>query len=94
MNILSQISDAMQVVLKETANNIARKAGFIKRQRKLNGSDFVQTLVFGWLSNPDSTIEELAQTTAWKCLYGGITAMYWEEQHQSTFIIQPIMVIL
>lgn len=62
MDILSQISDSMQVVLKETANNIARKTGFIKRQRKLNGSDFVQTLVFGWLSNPDSTIDELAQT--------------------------------
>jgi hypothetical protein len=62
MNILSQIADSMQVVLNETANAIARKTGFIKRQRKLKGSDFVQTLVFGWLGNPDSTIDELAQT--------------------------------
>jgi len=64
VNILSKIADAMQVVLSETANAIARKTGFIKRQRKLNGSDFVQTLVFGWLDNPESTIEELAQTAA------------------------------
>lgn len=64
MNILAQISQSMQVVLKETANDIARKTGFIKRQRKITGSHFVQTLVFGWLSNPDSTIEELAQTAA------------------------------
>ena len=64
MNILTQISESMQVVLKETANNIARETGFIKRQRKISGSHFVQTLVFGWLSNPDSTIEELAQTAA------------------------------
>lgn len=62
MNILTQIADSMQIVLNETANAIARTTGFIKRQRKINGSDFVQTLVFGWLSNPDSTIEELAQT--------------------------------
>lgn len=64
MNILSQISNSMQVILKETANNIAKETGFIKRLRKLTGSDFAQTLVFGWLSNPDSTIEELAQTAA------------------------------
>jgi len=64
MNILSKIADAMQVVLSETANAVARRTGFIKRQRKLNGSDFVQTLVFGWLDNPDSTIEELTQTAA------------------------------
>ncbi len=64
MDILSKITDAMQVVLSETANAIARKTGFIKRQRKLSGSDFIQTLVFGWLDNPDSTIEELTQTAA------------------------------
>lgn len=64
MNILSKIADAMQVVLSETADAIARTTGFIKRQRKLTGSDFAQTLIFGWLDNPDSTIEELAQTAA------------------------------
>jgi len=62
MNILSQIADAMQVVLNETADAIARKTGFIKRQRKLKGSDFVKTLVFSWLSNPDATGEEFGQT--------------------------------
>jgi len=47
MDILSKITDAMQVVLSETADAIARKTGFIKRQRKLSGSNFIQTLVFG-----------------------------------------------
>ncbi len=37
---------------------------FIKRQRKLTGSKFVQTLVFGWLANPQSTLGELSQTAA------------------------------
>lgn len=64
MDILSQIADSMQVVLNETADAIARTTGLIKRQRKLNGSDFVKTLVFSWLSNPDSTGEEFAQTAA------------------------------
>jgi len=64
MDILAKITDAMHIVLNETADAIARKTGFIKRLRKLSGSDFVQTLVFGWLGNPDSTIEELTQSAA------------------------------
>jgi hypothetical protein len=31
----------------------------IQRQRKISGADFVQTLVFGWLDNPMTTIDEL-----------------------------------
>ena len=64
MNILSQVAKAMQEVLTESADNIARCTKFVKRLRKLSGSAFVQTLVFGWLSNPDSTVEELTQSAA------------------------------
>ena len=62
MEILSQVAKGMQGVLTEASDIIGRKTGFIKRLRKLSGSGFVQTLVFGWLSNPDSTVEELCQT--------------------------------
>jgi hypothetical protein len=41
---------------------LAQETGLIKRQRKLTGASFAQTLVFGWLSNPDATLDELAQT--------------------------------
>jgi len=54
----------MQTVLTNIADKIARETGFVKRLRKLSGSKFVQTLVFGWLSNPSATLEELAQTSA------------------------------
>ena len=37
---------------------------FIQRQRKFSGSGFIQTLVFGWLDNPEATLEELCQTAA------------------------------
>lgn len=62
MNILSQIAQAMQTVLTTIASSTARETGFIKRQRKLSGANFVQTLVFGWMSNPSATLEELTQT--------------------------------
>ena len=62
MEIISQVAHAMQTVFTETANQLASETGLIKRQRKLSGASFAQTLVFGWLSNPDATLEELAQT--------------------------------
>jgi len=64
VDILSQVVEGMQVILTKTADILGRETGFIKRQRKLNGSGFVQALVFGWLSNPDSTVEELCQSLA------------------------------
>ena len=62
MNIISQVTDAMQQVLTRVANTAAVATGFIKRRRKISGANFVQTLVFGWLANPESTYDELAQT--------------------------------
>jgi hypothetical protein len=62
MDTISQIIPAMKRVLRETANNKARSSEFIKSQVVLTGSLFAQSLVFGWMANPDSTLEELAQT--------------------------------
>ena len=64
MEILSQVALAMQTVLTETANQLAKETGLIKRQRKLSGASFAQALVFGWLSNPDATLDQLAQTSS------------------------------
>lgn len=64
MSIIPRIADAMQTVLTTTADIVACATGFIQRQRKLSGSTFVQTLVFGWLANPDASLDELTQTAA------------------------------
>lgn len=64
MEILSQVAKSMQAILTKSADIIGGETGFIKRLRKLSGSKFVQILVFGWLNNPNSTLEELCQTAA------------------------------
>ena len=61
MDIISQVTSAMQTVLTKVADAAAITSGFLKKKRKLTGSVFVQTLVFGWLANPDSTYDELDQ---------------------------------
>ena len=62
--IIPEVAEAMQKVLTQVADRAAHETGFIKRLRKINGANFVQTLVFGWLSKPDATLEDLAQTAA------------------------------
>ena len=64
MNILSQVAHTMQTVLTTAANYLGRKSGFIRRERKFTGEGYVQTLVFGWLANPDATLEQLCQMAA------------------------------
>jgi len=62
MTTIPQLVDVLQAVLGPTAETEAKKTGFVQRQSKLTGAKFVQTLVFGWLENPEATLEELAQT--------------------------------
>lgn len=64
MTTLPEVAEAMQTVLTTTADIAAHETHFTKRRSKLTGSKFTQTLVFGWLSNPQATVEELSQTAA------------------------------
>lgn len=61
MRIITRISRAMQNVLTHAATKAAKETGFIQRQVKVTGANFCQTLVLGWLQNPEATLEELCQ---------------------------------
>jgi Transposase DDE domain len=52
---------ALQSVFGNNVDLAARRSGFTRRRTKLEGSTFVRALVFGWLHNPNATLEELAQ---------------------------------
>jgi len=54
----------MQVILQETAQSLGRTSGFVQRQSPFGGAELVQTLVFGWLANPQASLEALTQTAA------------------------------
>ena len=64
MTSITQVAEAMRTVLTEQAAQAGKVTKFVKRTSKLGGAEFTQTLVFGWLSNPAATLEELAQTAA------------------------------
>lgn len=64
MCTVPQVAGIMQTVLGPLAAQIARASGFVQRMSKMGGSEFVSTLVFGWMANPEATLEELAQMAA------------------------------
>jgi hypothetical protein len=52
---------ALQTLLTTDANELAAASRLVRRQRKLTGATWVQTLVFGWGRQPDASLEELAE---------------------------------
>lgn len=63
-HLLPQGEQAMTAVLCEAAERLARPSGLIVRQGKVTGASFAQTLVLGWLANPQATLEDLRQQAA------------------------------
>ena len=64
MTTIAHVAATMQEVLTTTADAAARASRFVQRTSPLGGATFTQTLVFGFLANPNAALEELAQTAA------------------------------
>ena len=55
MSILRQIPDKMPMILSTVPDQAAINTGLVERKRKLTGSVIAQTLVLGWLENPEAS---------------------------------------
>lgn len=64
MTTIPQVARAMREILTTTAAEAGRTTRFVQRTSPLNGATFSQALVFGFLGNPQATLEELTQTAA------------------------------
>jgi hypothetical protein len=64
MQIVPRMAASLQSVFNHLADQLAVECRVIRRERKFRGSTLVQTLVFGWLSKPMATLEQLAQQAA------------------------------
>jgi len=54
----------LQTLLFAKAEEVARAVGLVRRRRRLGGAQWVRTLVFGWMRQPDATPEDLADEAA------------------------------
>src|SRR5215831_6209112 len=64
MTTIPQVARAMRELLTTTAAEAGRATRFVQRTSPLHGATFSQTLEFGFLGNPQATLEALAQTAA------------------------------
>lgn len=78
MSTIADFAQALQHLLTTQANDLAREVGFVRRTRKITGASFAQSLVFGHLSQPRSSLEELTQTF----IYGTETALARQSLHE------------
>jgi hypothetical protein len=61
MNSVAHFAETVQRIFEEEAEQLAREVSFIKRARVLSGADFVQSLILGWLQEPEITLNGLTQ---------------------------------
>ena len=54
----------MREIVTTTAAEAGRATRFVQRPSPLSGATFSQTLVFGFLGNPQATLEERPHTAA------------------------------
>lgn len=59
MTTITQLSEELQKLLTERADEVAKKTQFVKRKRIIRGSDFVQGLVFGLMNESNATRRQL-----------------------------------
>src|SRR3954452_7003077 len=64
MTTIPKRARTLQNLFTTTADDLAHATGFIQRKRQWTGATFAQTLVFGWLDQPQASLGELAQTAA------------------------------
>ena len=76
MESVSQVETALKTIMEEHAQVLARETGCIQRERKFTGADLLQTLVFGWLSHPDASLEMLASMAATREVFVSDTAIH------------------
>lgn len=57
---VQSLATALQTLLTTIADRAAKDSGFVRRVRKITGAGFVQSLVLGWMADPNATLEDLA----------------------------------
>jgi hypothetical protein len=91
MTDITQISTEMQDILGEKANQIAHQTSFVRREVKVSGSNFAQTLVFGFLDNPKMSYREMRQTARYSGLDISAQGLEQKFSQSSAYFMQALL---
>jgi len=88
---IPEIAQALGSVFTTIADEAALETRFVQRRSKMTGAGFVQTLAFGWLANPQATLEELAQTAAARGLHISPQGIHKRLTHYGSACLQEVL---
>jgi hypothetical protein len=91
MSTIAHLQSVVQTLFTTTANQVARQTGFIRRQRKLTGAQFLQATVFGWLQHARATRHQLYQSL---CLTGADLSLQAFDQRFSPQAVRFLRAML
>jgi hypothetical protein len=64
MKTITRICKTLPRLFGEEANRLAKESGFVQREVKVNGSNFAETLVLGFLNRPKMSYRQMSQSGA------------------------------
>lgn len=64
MRTITRMSKVLHSLFGAQADQLARETGLVQREVKVTGSNFAQTLVFGFLDNPKMSYRQMSQAGA------------------------------
>src|SRR5438270_9673431 len=91
MTSVAYVSEQLQYILEERADQLGRETGCIVRQRKFSGADLVQTLVFGFQQHPHASLEQLASTAQVRAVSVSDTAVHDRFTEQSAHLLHAVL---
>jgi hypothetical protein len=63
-NEYTQECEMLQTFMQDIATEQGVMSGFVQRQSKMTATVFAETLILGWLDNPEATLNDLVQVSA------------------------------
>src|SRR5437762_10443205 len=61
MSTITHVAATVQRIIGEEVEQLAREVGTVSRKGVISGADFVQSLILGWLQEPEITLDGLTQ---------------------------------
>jgi hypothetical protein len=92
MSSISQVSEAMRRVLTSYAKEMERETGFVERSSaQLDGPSFAQSVVFGWMGNPQASYSQLRHVAASLGVQVSTQALEQRFSPQSAALLQALL---
>jgi len=94
MSSIAELSEVLTEILNEEANRLARETGFVQRESKIHGADFAQSLIFGWLAEPEITLEGVCQVLGRREVRVSASGLSQRFSQHSVDFLQRLMEVL